>query len=172
MHDRLSGLGKRESIVIRRDPNHFSKSIETNGNTLAMVHDEFIGIGKLLKTHFLSTIHLDLEEKEWRVVWKSFINHNIYNEHSMCRHRTLPEDYEQNFTFVSASAIDDLQDLVDSVAQDSNLFLHKTNTNINESANGMGHARANKRLNRTITGMFCVVYIKLVVRINGERIDF
>ena len=101
---------------------------------------------------------MKLEEEDWKVVWLSFINHNIYNEHSHCRHPTLPEDYETNFSYVSPAATQALQDLLESTSHNACLFLHGTHTNGNKAANGMAHARANKRLFRTVTGRFFYLY--------------
>lgn len=145
-------MTKRENICLRRDPNHFSKTIKENANGLEVYYPELAGLGNLLKGHFISTIRMKLNAQAWRLVWLSFLNHNCYGEHSQCRHLTLDEDHVPYFSGLSPRAITALQGLIESIANMSSLFLHKTHTNGNESVNGMGHSRANKRLNRDITG--------------------
>jgi len=105
-------LSKSQNIQIRRDPNHFSKKVKKSGEDLELQYEEFWGLGLRLKNHFLITIAFKLPEEEWKVVWYSFIPHNIYNEHSTCRHPELPEDYEPHFFGVSSDAVEALQDLL------------------------------------------------------------
>ena len=106
-----------------------------------------------MKSHFLATVKLGLDEEAWLPVWYSFIGHNFENDHSLCRHLALREDYKPRFSDASKASMLDVKDLLIAVADQSSLFLHGTHTNTNEALNGVGHSRVNKRLQRSVSGI-------------------
>ena len=66
----------------------------------------------------------------------------------------------RNYIFLGTSkeVITQVQDILMDIAGESSLFLHGTHTNCNESMNGAGHSRVNKRLHRSVSGKFLVLF--------------
>jgi len=155
----LAQLGRLEGVQVRRDPNHYSKKLIANGKALSSLYEEVKGIGKLLKVHFLATVKMKLDEHPWKSAWFSFIGHNFYNDHSLCMHNPLPDNYIQNYFDVPAIVIHEVEDLLQGIADECSLFLHHTHTNKNESANGSCHARADKRKYRSLSGCTFLLYV-------------
>lgn len=151
---RLAFLAKEECIVIRRDPNHYSKRVSKDGCALEALHPLLSKLGTKLKTHFLVSLNTVTDEERWELLWYSFLGHNFHNNHNFCNHPPLPEGHVSRYKKAGPAVIQDVRDLLESIAAQSSLFLHGTHTNTNESLNGVGHMRVNKRLHRTKSGSY------------------